>query len=60
VVVAVTVDVEGKVTVAEATSGPETLRKAAVQAAYGARFSPTTAGGVPLIVKGVLTYKFEQ
>jgi TonB family protein len=60
VVVAVTVDVDGKVALAEATAGPAALRKAAAEAALRARFPPTRFGGVPVIVKGFLTYKFTQ
>jgi outer membrane biosynthesis protein TonB len=60
VTVAVSVDVEGKVTRARATSGPESLRGAAAAAAYKARFVPTKLGGVPVIVEGVLTYNFKR
>ena len=48
----------GKVIAASATSGPSTLREAAVQAALKARFSPTKLSGQPVKVSGVINYKF--
>jgi TonB family protein len=58
VVVDVVVDETGKVISAEASSGPSTLRDAAVQAALRARFSPTKLSGQPVKVSGVINYKF--
>ena len=58
VVVQVTLDESGKVTSARAVSGHPLLQQAAVQAAYGARFSPTQLSGQPVKVTGVLTYNF--
>lgn len=60
VVVQVMVDENGKVTSANAVSGHPLLRQAAVQAAYGARFSPTKLSGQPVKVSGVITYNFVQ
>ena len=56
--VQVTVDETGRVVAAEATSGHPLLRQAAVEAARGARFSPTLQSGRPVKVSGVLTYNF--
>jgi protein TonB len=58
VTVQVTVDESGKVISARAVSGHPLLQAAAVQAAYGARFSPTLLSGQPVKVTGVLTYNF--
>jgi protein TonB len=58
VTVQVTVDELGKVISAHAISGHPLLQQAAVQAAYGARFSPTQLSGQPVKVTGVLTYNF--
>jgi TonB family protein len=54
----VVLDESGKVVSAIATSGPATLRDAAVQAALKARFSPTKLSGQPVKVSGVINYKF--
>jgi TonB family protein len=56
--VAVIIDEEGKVMRAEAISGPDELRVAAVVAARKARFSPTRLSGQPVKVSGRLTYNF--
>ena len=56
--VEVVIDETGKVISAQATSGPATLREAAVQAALRARFSPTKLSGQPVKVAGVISYKF--
>src|SRR3954470_2818381 len=48
--VEVTVDENGKVISAQATSGPGPLRDAAVEAARHARFSPTKLSGAPVKV----------
>lgn len=58
VTVQVTIDESGKVISASAVSGHPLLRQAAVQAAYGARFSPTLLSGQPVKVTGVITYNF--
>jgi TonB family protein len=57
-VVDVVLDETGKVISAQASSGPATLREAAVQAALRARFSPTKLSGQPVKVSGVINYKF--
>ena len=56
--VEVILDETGKVVSATATSGPQILRDAAVQAALKARFSPTKLSGQPVKVSGVINYKF--
>jgi TonB family protein len=56
--VEVILDETGKVVSANATSGPQILRDAAVQAALRARFSPTKLSGQPVKVSGVINYKF--
>jgi TonB family protein len=58
VIVQVTVDEEGRVISARAVSGHPLLQAAAVQAAYGARFSPTQLSGQPVKVTGTLSYHF--
>jgi protein TonB len=59
VTVQVTIDENGSVISARAVSGPPLLQAAAVQAAYGARFSPTKLSGQPVKVTGVITYNFQ-
>lgn len=54
----VILDETGKVVSANASSGPQILREAAVQAALRARFSPTKLSGQPVKVSGVINYKF--
>jgi protein TonB len=54
----VILDESGKVVAANASSGPQILREAAVQAALRARFSPTKLSGQPVKVSGVINYKF--
>jgi protein TonB len=56
--VQITVDEGGRVSEAEATSGPALLRDAAEDAARDARFSPTLLSGQPVKVSGVITYNF--
>jgi TonB family protein len=56
--VEVTVDENGKVISAQATSGPVGLRDAAVDAAKRARFSPTRLSGAPVKVVGFIYYNF--
>src|SRR5215213_2923835 len=58
VTVEVILDETGKVVSANASSGPQILRDAAVQAALKARFSPTKLSGQPVKVSGVINYKF--
>ncbi len=56
--VQVLIDEKGKVVSAKAVSGHPLLQLAAQQAAYGARFSPTTLGDQAVKVSGVITYNF--
>lgn len=56
--VQVLIDESGRVVSASAVSGNPLLRAAAVQAAQGARFSPTLLSGQPVKVSGVITYNF--
>lgn len=58
VAVEIVVDESGRVESAEAFSGPELLRDAAVEAARAARFSPTLLSGQPVKVSGKITYNF--
>jgi periplasmic protein TonB len=58
VTVQVLIDESGAVVSASALSGHPQLRAAAVQAARGARFSPTQLSGQPVKVSGVITYNF--
>lgn len=58
VTVQVTIDESGKVISAKAVGGHPLLQQAAVQAAYGARFTPTQLSGQPVKVTGVITYNF--
>jgi hypothetical protein len=60
-IVAVSVIVDattGKVRAAQALSGHPLARRPAVEAAYRARFHPSTVCGVPPNVSGILTYRF--
>ncbi|HEV2799401.1 MAG TPA: energy transducer TonB [Pyrinomonadaceae bacterium] len=56
--VRVLVDENGRVISAKAISGHPLLRDAAVDAAYGARFSPTIFEGLPVKVSGSISYNF--
>jgi protein TonB len=58
VTVQVTIDENGSVISARAVGGHPLLQAAAVQAARGARFSPTKLSGQPVKVTGVITYNF--
>ena len=58
VVVEVTVDEEGKVFAARAITGHPLLKSAAVDAARGWLFTPTTLSGVPVKVIGTITFNF--
>jgi TonB family protein len=55
----VTVDEQGRVIAAEATSGPKELRAAAVEAAKQARFIAPRLHGQLIKVEGTLVYKFD-
>ena len=56
--VQVTIDETGRVISARAVGGHPLLQAAAVQAANGARFSPTLLSGQPVKVTGVINYNF--
>ncbi|HEV7903503.1 MAG TPA: energy transducer TonB [Pyrinomonadaceae bacterium] len=56
--VAIVVDEDGRVISAEAVSGPEQLRAAAVEASRKAHFTLTRLSGQPVKVSGLLTYNF--
>jgi protein TonB len=58
VTVQVVIDEAGKVIAAKATSGHALLKEVAVQAAKGARFSPTMISGQPVKVSGEINYNF--
>jgi TonB family protein len=51
---------EGKVIAAEAISGHLALRTAAVEAARGWIFKPTTVDGVPVNTESILTFVFAR
>ena len=57
--VSVTIDERGNVISATAVSGHPLLRKAAVEAANKAKFSPNTLDGKPVKTFTVLTYNFD-
>jgi TonB family protein len=57
--VQVLIDESGKVVSAKAVSGNPLLQRAAVQAAYLARFTPTRLGEVAVKVSGVINYNFQ-
>jgi TonB family protein len=56
--VRIVIDEFGKVMTAEAVEGPESLREAAVDAAFKSRFTPTKLMGQPIKVSGVIIYNF--
>jgi TonB family protein len=58
VTVQVLIDEFGKVVSARALSGHPLLLKESVQAAYQARFTPTTLSNQPVKVSGIITYNF--
>jgi TonB family protein len=58
VMVQVTIDEAGNVITAKAISGHPMLQQICVNAAFGARFSPTSLMGEPVKVTGVITYNF--
>lgn len=57
VTVEVLVNEKGEVGAASAVDGPQPLRKAAVEAARGAKFDPPLKDGKPVKVGGVLTFE---
>jgi TonB family protein len=58
VVVQVTIDEYGNVIAARAVSGHQMLQQVSVNAAWGAKFSPTFMMGEAVKVTGVVTYHF--
>ncbi len=57
--VKVVVNEIGEVIIAEAVDGPESLFKASVESAKQTRFKPFVgSGGIPMIIEGTLTYRF--
>jgi TonB family protein len=58
--VQVTISESGRVIDAEAVSGHQALRSAAVEAAYKWVFKPTTLNGAPIKVQGILTFNFRS
>jgi TonB family protein len=58
VVVQVVVDERGNVISAHAVSGNPLLQTAAVEAARGAKFSPTKLSGQPVKMTGIIRYNF--
>lgn len=58
VVVRVTLDEEGKVLEAQASSGPKSLQEYAEDAARKSKFNPATANGKPVKATGYITYNF--
>lgn len=58
VAVQVVIDEQGRVISARATNGHPLLLRAAEQAAYQARFTPTLLSGQPVKVTGIITYNF--
>lgn len=56
--VRIVIDEFGKVISAEAIEGAESLREAAIDAAYKSRFTPTRLMGQPVKISGVIVYNF--
>ncbi|HEX5703373.1 MAG TPA: energy transducer TonB [Pyrinomonadaceae bacterium] len=56
--VRIVIDEFGKVISAEAIEGAESLREAAIEAAYKSVFTPTRLMGQPVKVSGVIVYNF--
>jgi TonB family protein len=56
--VEITVSESGKVIVAKAISGNESLRDAAVEAAKQWEFKPAEASGAPVTMQGIVTFSF--
>jgi protein TonB len=59
VVVEVTISEQGNVTSTRAVSGPALLRNAAVAAARGWKFKPSTLGGVPVTTTTTIAFNFK-
>jgi TonB family protein len=57
--VEVSIDEQGNVTGARAISGPLVLRNAAVGAARGWKFRPSTIAGVPVKTTTVIVFNFK-
>lgn len=57
--VEVSIDERGSVTSARAQSGPPLLQSAAVMAARGFKFRPSTLGGVPVKTSTVIVFNFK-
>jgi TonB family protein len=60
VVVRIKIDESGRVISAGAISGHPLLKGSAVQAAYGARFSPSYLNNQPVKVAGTVRYNFQN
>jgi TonB family protein len=59
VTVMVSIDETGKVVDAKAITSPDAaLSRASEEAARGARFTPTLLSGVPVKVRGIITYRY--
>lgn len=56
--VSIVIDESGKVIEAEAYNGHSMLRPSAVTAALASKFEPMTLNGVPVKMRGVITYNF--
>src|SRR6185503_18280665 len=57
--VEVSIDEHGNVTSVQALSGPPLLRGAALSAARGWRFKPSTIGGTPVRTTTVIDFNFK-
>jgi TonB family protein len=58
VTVTVSLDADGKVVEAKATSGTSTLRPAAELAARRSKFKPVIRNGKPVAATGIMSYTF--
>ena len=58
--VEITIDENGDVIQANAVSGHQLLRPAAVAAARASKFSPTLLSGQPVKVTGIIVYNFVE
>jgi TonB family protein len=58
VVVNITIDTDGKVIDAKVVCGHSVFAKPSLEAARGARFTPTKLSGMPVKVNGVIIYNF--
>ena len=56
--VEIVIDKRGRVISATAASGPPVLRETAVTAALQGRFRPTLLSGEPVVVQGVIVFRF--